>query len=116
MSDFERGLKEGYTEARLDEHANHLATINGSIEHTAAALDDLVEEVRQLRSLFELQTKVAEAGRLALEKDTEARRQAMNDEAIARNNKFTKREKVVTGSLASLVSLLTVYFKSKGIL
>ena len=82
MSEFERGV----TAAKLEEHARHLATINGSIERSAVAMEAVAKEVRDLSVDFKTQIKMAEAARVALAAETERRREEL---ALAATNATT---------------------------
>ena len=49
LTDFERGVKEGARDARLDEAFVRLNKINGSVERHAKSVETLAKDVRQTR-------------------------------------------------------------------
>jgi chromosome segregation ATPase len=101
----ERGRREGGIDARLDEHARHLATVNGSIDRAAHALEEVAKEVRELSVDFKTQIKMAEAAREALAIETERRRAELEQSTETTDRRFSKRERVVGLAVTVLLGL-----------
>ena len=69
VSDFDRGKKEGRTDALLAEHTARLDAINGSIEQSASAIEALTKTVRDWSAkLSDAIRTLQEEGRLAEER------------------------------------------------
>lgn len=113
MSEFERGVKEGRIDAKLEDHARHLETINGSVERSAAALENVVTEVRELRVAFETQVRTAKLVAETLAAETERRREALADTAITDDRQFTKRQQIAGLALATITVIVTVYLATQ---
>lgn len=91
------GLKEGLTDAKLEEHAKHLAKINGSIadaaaanQELAAALRDVASEVRTLQEQGRLAAERVNVAAETLAKETERRRETLALEEASRRESEQK--------------------------
>jgi septal ring factor EnvC (AmiA/AmiB activator) len=71
---YERGVEAGRVEHTLQEHAEHLAKINGSMERVAQQLHELVLAVQRLGDQAEARDATVIATAHALEKAEAARR------------------------------------------
>lgn len=135
VSDFERGVKEGRTDALLDEHTARLDAINGSIGRFSTTVEALAKNVREglekvssaVRTLQEegrlaeervnvaAKTLAAEAERHRAELETTASGLAATAAALATSEtksdrKFSKREKVLSLVVAIAVPAASIYF------
>ncbi len=109
---FERGLKEGRIDAKLDEHSRHLAAVNGSIERSATALESVAKEVRDLRVAFDTQVKTAEAATKALANETERRREALAVSVSAGDQTFSRRH-ALAGLMVSAGAVLLTFWLAR---
>ena len=128
VSDFDRGKKEGVTEALLAEHTARLDAMNGNIARFAAAnetlskwtrdgftkLESAVREIQEDMRSAALALKVT-ADTLATE--TERRREELAVTATATESSaqhadraFSKREKVLSLIVAVVVPAAGIYF------
>jgi hypothetical protein len=115
-SDFERGRKEARTDAILEEHSRHLATINGSIERAAAAMElvgrtnlNLASEIRTLQEDSRLDRERVKVAAEVLAKETERRREALVESVSTDDRKFSKRERLVGLAISLAAIIVTVY-------
>jgi methyl-accepting chemotaxis protein len=123
MDDYERGLKEGRVDARLEEHEQRLDRINGSLDRFAASSEDLAASMRELAS--EIRT-LQEGGRLAeqrvettrktLAEETERRKEALEvtADALSKSEEsddrtFSKRERIAALLVTITFSLIGIY-------
>lgn len=108
LTEIERAYRDGKIDARLDEHAAHLATINGSQENTRVLLERLTRLVEkqgdQLTGLMltipKLQT-VAEQVAHAEQVDAALRQKRMDDLT------FWDRNRAVVAWALGIVAVLT---------
>jgi len=98
LTDFERGKEAGRVAQVLQEHSQHLAHINGSIDATGQRLAELADEMRGLREdARQREDRVNEAAKV-LAKETERRRVNLADA----DRKFTRRERTMAMGVAVL--------------
>jgi septal ring factor EnvC (AmiA/AmiB activator) len=100
--EFSRGRESGRQDQQLDDHAQHLAKINGSIERFSTSLDGLQAEVSQLREDLRTRDTRETAAKETLAAETQRRKEALEVTAAdikgvadAKDRTFTRREKLM---------------------
>lgn len=120
-----RGLKEGRTDALLEEHTARLDRINGSIDRHALAMEKLTavvhdgyekldDAIRTMQEEARAAVLAVEVSRATLAKETERRRVALADEGATVDRKFSKRQRLAMLAVALAAVLVTVYFGLQG--
>lgn len=105
MSDaeFQRGREEGRVDEVLRQHGAHLERINGSIDHSTAAMQNLVAVVQELREDARLREERVETARKTLADETERRRSELADMVASGDRQFTRRERLLAACLSLAV-------------
>lgn len=95
LNDYERGVKEGRVDARLDGHEERLDKINGSIDRfsksqenlakaVSVGLEKLASEIRSMQEDGRARDLAVEVARKTLNEEAERRREEADRERIAR--------------------------------
>lgn len=116
--DFKRGLKEGRTDALLEEHSKHFQRINGSIdkfikvaEDNATAMRELASEIRTLQEEGRLAEERVKVAATTLATETERRREELavaTSTTASADAKGARRWSKWDRILASAIALATL--------